>query len=139
MNRRQPIFGELRAAAAPFMLGVFLLAVQLAPFAHLVAHRPDHTHGGDRGHAAAHRAGVAHGHEHEPSPDDGPTPDHGQGSSAHFGLALVQGPTTFALPLPAERLAPLPVATPGGPLDPDLLQRTGRGPPVLPRLALLGS
>jgi hypothetical protein len=50
------------------MLGVFLLASQLAPLAHMATHRAGHTHGpqlatfDESGHDAAHRAGQPHAH-----------------------------------------------------------------------------
>ena len=68
MRSRQPTFRELRRAAAPVLLGVFLLATQLAPLAHLATHRPGHTHGpplatfDESRHDAAHRDGQPHAH-----------------------------------------------------------------------------
>lgn len=68
MRSHQPTFRELRRAAAPVMLGVFLLATQLAPLAHLATHRAGHTHGpqpatlDESSHEAAHRDGRTHAH-----------------------------------------------------------------------------
>ena len=65
---------EVRQTAGPFLLVVFLLATQVAPLAHLVTHRADHTHGPAAGaaahhadHEAAHRAGRPH--VHRPAPN----------------------------------------------------------------------
>jgi hypothetical protein len=66
--RHQPTFRDLRRAAAPGMLAVFVLASQLAPLAHLATHRAGHTHGphlaafAESDHDAAHRDGQPHAH-----------------------------------------------------------------------------
>lgn len=68
MGTHPPTFRELRRAAAPVLLGVFLVATQLAPLAHLATHRAGHSHGrhlgtpAESGHDAAHRNGQAHVH-----------------------------------------------------------------------------
>jgi hypothetical protein len=66
----------VRQPAARALLAAFLLTAQAGPVAHLITHRPDHTHGpelspptGDAAaHAAAHAAGAPH--EHAVSPDE---------------------------------------------------------------------
>jgi len=67
---------DIRRVAGPVLLGVFVLAAQLAPVAHLATHRNDHTHGpelgalGDAAHEAAHRAGQPHAHADDLTPDE---------------------------------------------------------------------
>ena len=145
------------------MLGVFLLATQLAPLAHLATHRAGHTHGprlaafDELDHDAAHRLGQPHAHdaagreaslpwgnEHadadqgadDPARRSGGVPDrdHGRESISHFGLALNEGPPPPVVPAPAETIA--------APLDarPRAQHWTGhpqpptRGPPDSTRL-----
>lgn len=66
----------IRRVAGPVLLGVFVVAAQLAPVAHLATHRNDHTHGpalgtdGDAAHEAAHRAGLPHAHADELTPEE---------------------------------------------------------------------
>ena len=125
------------------LLVLFLLGVQLGPVAHLASHRDDHTHGPDsiaRAHAGAHRDGRAHDHHQADDRRDGPSPPdparehdsgHGQWNSAHFGLALLEGPPPPSLPRPAERLVPVASAVMPPPLPPDDHAPPVRGPPRL--------
>lgn len=90
----------------------------------------DHDHDADHQDADHHGAApVEHGpagHHH-----DVPGGDHGQGSSAHFLLALVDGPPPPFLPPPSETLAPAP-DTPCESWSPaPLPQPPARGPPRL--------
>ena len=124
------------------LLVLFLLGVQLGPAVHLASHRDDHTHGLDstaRAHAGAHRDGRAHAHhqaddrrEGPASPDSSPEdPGHGQWNSAHFGLALLDGPPPPGLPPPADRLVPVASAVIQPPFPPDDHAPPVRGPPRL--------
>jgi hypothetical protein len=144
----------IRPFVARLLLWVYVVAAQIAPFAHLSTHRNDHTHGpelgagGDAAHEAAHRAGQAHSH----APDDsgltdeerawlagedtppashshGPV-DHGRDSASHFGLALLQGPPPPLVPPPAETIAPPPADPLRGHDAPALAQPPARGPPA---------
>lgn len=95
---------DIRRVAGPVLLGVFVVAAQLAPVAHLATHRNDHTHGPELGtlddaaHEAAHRAGPVHDHADELTPEerawlngddaaaaqgDGPAGTTGNGAPAH--------------------------------------------------------
>ena len=124
------------------LLVLFVVAVQLGPVVHLSGHRNDHTHGAAttaRAHASAHRAGVPHDHtgaeddeergSRQTPPQDEQPPDHGRGSSAHFDLALIDGPPPLSLPLPADHLAPRPAADPRSPRAPARHRSAVRGPP----------
>jgi hypothetical protein len=104
MRTRRAQFATLRQDSAPLLLLVFLLGAVLSPVLHLSVHRDDHSHGlgSGRSHAAAHRAGLPHEHSHGPADDTG-EPDHGRGSSAHFGLALLQAPASTGRPSPCRR------------------------------------
>ncbi|MCC7031462.1 MAG: hypothetical protein IT179_01350 [Acidobacteria bacterium] len=81
----------IRRVAAPVLLGVFVVAAQLAPVAHLATHRNDHTHGpelgtlGDADHDAAHRAGLPHAHLDELTADEGAWLDGAEDSAATAG------------------------------------------------------
>ena len=148
---------RIRPLAGGLLLGVFLLAAQLAPLAHLATHRPDHTHGPETGHdhAAAPRAAHSHDHDHDhddanhddddwfaddhgESPDhdhDGTAPadptssEHGRASAAHFDLALLDGPPPPFLPPPADTLALPPDTVARWHHAPALPQPPARGPP----------
>ena len=146
----------IRRIAGPVLLGVYVLAAQLAPVGHLATHRNDHTHGpefealGDAAHEAAHRAGRAHDHgdatgdaltpderawlagEDAPAEHshDSPAHDHGRGSVAHFALALLQGPPPPIVPPPAETIAAPPDEALLGHDAPALPQPPARGPPA---------
>lgn len=158
MRRTTGTHARMRASAARLMLGVFLLAAQLAPLGHLATHRNDHTHGPDAatGREAARHAGRAHEHDddhddadhthddgfaddHGDAPahdhDDGapadPTsPEHGRASAAHFDLALLDGPPPPFLPPPAETLAPPPDVVARWHHAPAPPQPPARGPPT---------
>jgi hypothetical protein len=141
MLHRRARFADFRQDGAPMLLVLFVLAVQLGPAAHLAAHRNDHTHGGSpaAAHEAAHRAGHPHVHRvEEPADADSappgssdPGPDHGQGTSAHFGLALLDGPPPPDLPPPAEWLAARRTDDARQPLPPVRQTPPARGPPHL--------
>jgi hypothetical protein len=148
LERIQPLAGRL-------LLGVFLLAAQLAPLAHLATHRPDHTHGPEPGHdhEAAPRAAHSYDHDHDDAdhdhdgwfaddhgessdhghdgtaPADPTSSEHGRASAAHFDLALLAGPPPPFLPPPAETLAPPPDAVARWHHAPALPQPPARGPP----------
>lgn len=156
MPHHQGLIQSIRRIAGPVLLGVFVLAGQLAPVGHLATHRNDHTHGpefatlGDAAHEAAHRAGRAH--EHGDTTDDGltaeerawlageeappehshgaPGHDHGRESIAHFGLALLQGPPPPIVPPPSAAIAPPPDVALSGYDAPALPQPPSRGPPA---------
>lgn len=125
------------------LLVLFLLAVQLGPAAHLAFHRDDHTHGAGisaRAHAGAHRAGLAHVHHRAdprraapvtPDPAREERPGHGQGNSAHFGLALLDAPPSPGVPRPAERLVVDAAPALRPPFPPDRQAPPVRGPPPL--------
>lgn len=107
MRRPDDTLERIRPLAGPVLLGVFLLAAQLTPLLHLAAHRNDHSHGPEA--AADHDHGEPADLEHH---NDDTTPaaphpsnDHGQASSAHFGLALLEAPPPPFLPPPADTLA----------------------------------
>ena len=158
MLHHRGLIQSIRRIAGPVLLGVFVLAGQLAPVGHLATHRNDHTHGpefttlGDAAHEAAHRAGRAHDHgevtddaltpeerawlsgevaaaEHS---DETPSHDHGRESAAHFGLALLQGPPPPLVPPPAEAVAAPPDEALLGYDAPALPQPPSRGPPACP-------
>ena len=138
MHASRARFASLRQDVAPLLLLVFLLGAVLTPVLHLSAHRDDHSHGlGDHPrHAAAHRAGLPHEHSETPADDNGP-PDHGRGSSAHFGVALLQAPPVPAVPRPAETIVPRAAAAARRPLPPLLPQQPVRGPPAVSRFSPL--
>lgn len=132
MHASRARFASLRKDVAPLLLLVFLIGAVLTPVVHLSAHRDDHSHGVSRTHAAAHRAGLPHEHPETPAEDDAPA-DHGSGSSAHFGLALLQAPPAPAVPVPAETVARRAGPSPRQPLPPILLPQPVRGPPAVSR------
>ncbi|MGE3888189.1 MAG: hypothetical protein AB7H81_17280 [Vicinamibacterales bacterium] len=158
---------DIRRVAGPVLLGVFVVAAQLAPAAHLATHRNDHSHGpefgtlDDAAHDAAHRAGLPHDHGDELTPEErawlngddapieygdgtaattgdaapphshgSPLHDHGRGSVAHFGVALVEGPPPPLVPPPAETIAPPPDARARDHRAPARPQPPARGPPA---------
>ena len=159
MRRPHSMLERIRPTAGRLLLGVFLLAVQLSPLAHLATHRNDHTHGPDAAdaHEAAHRGGHAHehddadhetddadadhGHDDAVTHDDAdhdhddrtpPRPsssDHGRASAAHFDLALLDGPPPPFLPPPAATLALPPDVHARWHHAPALPQPPARGPP----------
>ena len=156
MGRPHSMLERIRPTAGRLLLGLFLLAAQFAPLAHLATHRNDHTHGPDvtSDHEAAHRAGRAHDHDddadHGHGHDDAATrddhgdadhdhgdgtpqrpasPEHGRASAAHFDLALLDGPPPPFLPPPAETLAPPPDVYARWHHAPALPQPPARGPP----------
>lgn len=152
MLQAQTILARLRPFAGLVLLGLFLLAAQLAPLSHLASHKNDHTHGPElgvtaAGHEAAHRSGLAHQHDAVPAaapapaahddaasdetPADAPAPDHGRGSSAHLGLALLEAPRALFLPPPASTEALAPDAPLHEHPDPPRRQTRARGPPAL--------
>jgi hypothetical protein len=159
MRSHQATFRELRRAAGPVLLGVFLLATQLAPLAHLTTHRAGHTHGpqlatfDESGHEAAHHDGRPHAHardlslprhgEHvdtdlasdDPARRSGGVPDHDHGreSISHFGLALNEGPPPPMVPAPAGTIATPPDARPRAQQSSLRPQPPTRGPPDLTR------
>ncbi len=142
MRRPDLTLERIRPLAGPVLLGVFLLAAQCSPLVHLATHRSDHTHGPDTApdldddghdddHDHAEPADLDH-HDDDKTPAAPQSPtDHGRASSAHFGLALLEGPPTPFLPPPADTLAPPPDIAlrrhhaPSQPLPP------ARGPPRL--------
>ncbi len=152
MRQHDLTLERIRPTAGRLLLGVFLLAAQLAPLAHLARHRNDHTHGPE---TADHHAAAVDDHEHEhehadehdhdgwfaedhgDAPDhdhDGSapppaSPDHGRDSVAHFALALVEGPPPPYLPPPASTLAPPPDDVARWHHAPALPQPPARGPP----------
>ena len=147
--------GRIRPTAGPVLLGVFLLAAQVAPVAHLATHHDGHTHGpeldpveldGDHVDADHHHDEIDdydHHANHDPADHDhapangapsssrGPSHGHGQGSPAHFGLALVEAPPPAFLPPPAETIALPPDTVPQGRCAAHLRQPPARGPPSL--------
>jgi hypothetical protein len=131
MRTRRAQFATLRQDSAPLLLLVFLLGAVLSPVLHLSVHRDDHSHGlgSGRSHAAAHRAGLPHEHSDGPADDTG-EPDHGRGSSAHFGLALLQAPPAPGVPVPADALVRRADPSRRQPLPPVLPQQPVRGPPA---------
>lgn len=157
MTIRRPHTSARRRGAARLLLGVFVVAAQLAPVGHLATHRNDHTHGpelaglANAAHEAAHRSGLAHSHGPESDEltaeelawlfpngapdapvDSGNTPahDHGRESVSHFGLALLQGPPPPLVPPPAEAVTPQPDIPLSGHVAPPLPQPPARGPPA---------
>lgn len=100
-------------------------------------HRHDHVDA-DHDHAAAVARSDAPEARPQPAPGttsshdhEAPSSQHGRGSSAHFGLALIDGPAPLFLPPPPETLAPAPDVSPA-PYDPaPLPQPPARGPPHL--------
>jgi hypothetical protein len=69
MHWDQRALARTRPAVGAVLLGVFLLATQFAPVAHLATHRDDHTHGptGDHGRPqrSAARTDAVHDHPHD--------------------------------------------------------------------------
>jgi hypothetical protein len=150
MRQHDLTLARIRPTAGRLLLGVFLLAAQLAPLAHLARHRNDHTHGPE---TADHHAVAADDHEHEDEHDHGgwfadddhgdvpdhdhdggvppppAAPDHGRDSMAHFALALVEGPPPPYLPPPASTLASPPDDVARSHHAPALPQPPARGPP----------
>lgn len=156
MRRHDLTLERIRPLAGRLLLGVFLVAAQLAPLAHLARHRNDHTHGPE---ATSHHAAAVndHGHEHDDEHDDEhehdgwftdddhgeaadhdhdgdapaapASPDHGRDSVAHFALALLEGPPPPYLPPPASTLAPPPDQVARSHHAPALPQPPARGPP----------
>lgn len=104
----------------------------------------DHDHGGTHG-GWAWLAAIVGGHhhddedaefarrdaDHEPDHehDRQPADDHGDGSSAHFLLALVDGPPPLFLPPPPETQAAPPDAAIRTAVPAPLPQPPARGPP----------
>lgn len=153
MRQRHFTLERIRPLAGRLLLGIFLLAAQLAPLAHLATHRNDHTHGPETGHdhEAAPHAALAHDHddadhdhddwfgddhgdasEHEhdgTTPADPTSSEHGRASAAHFDLALLDGPPPPFLPPPAETLALPPDVVARWHHAPALPQPPVRGPP----------
>jgi hypothetical protein len=148
MRQRHFTLERIRPMAGGLLLGVFLLAAQLAPLAHLATHRNDHTHGPETGHdhAATPRAALSHDHDHDDwfaddhgessdhdhessAPADPTSSEHGRASAAHFDLALLDGPPPAFLPPPAETLALPPDAVARWHHAPALPQPPARGPP----------
>ena len=152
MRQHDLTLERIRPTAGRMLLGVFLLAAQLAPLAHLATHRNDHTHGPEAGeHTTAPRPALPHGHddadhdhddwfgddhgeasEHEhdgTAPVDPTSPEHGRASAAHFDLALLDGPPPPFLPPPAETLALPPDVVARWHHAPALPQPPVRGPP----------
>lgn len=143
--RRQPRLLEgIRTIAGRLLLGVFVLAAQLAPLAHLATHRNDHTHGPEAAPRTSHDHDDDHDHDHGHDADhtdspehdhDGGAPpeptsrEHGRTSAAHFDLALLDGPPPPFLPPPAETLAPAPDVIARWHHAPALPQPPARGPP----------
>jgi hypothetical protein len=141
-------FREIRQAAGPVLLAVFLLAGVAGPVAHLATHGDDHSHGtADRAHAldhdAAHRSGVPHDHPEvgrapgaaaEPTErqDDYPAParEHGRATLAHLDAALIEGPPPAEPPAPGGTLTLVhdPALRPAA--APSLPQPPSRGPPA---------
>jgi len=136
MRQHDLTLERIRSFAGLLLLGVFLLAAQLAPLAHLARHRNDHTHGPETAdhHAAAvddheHEHEHADEHDHDGSAPPPASPDHGRDSVAHFALALVEGPPPPFLPPPADTLAPPPDDVARWHHAPALPQPPVRGPP----------
>lgn len=76
-----------------------------------------------------HRDAAAREHDHEH--DRQPAGDHGDGSSAHFLLALVVGPPPLFLPPPPETQAAPPDAVVRSSVPAPLPQPPARGPPAV--------
>lgn len=146
MRRPDATLARIRPLARPVLLGVFLLAAQGTPLVHLATHH-DHTHGPeaaadddhgdseDDGHVHEHddRHASAHLDHHDEGTPAAPPPshDHGRVSSAHFGLALLEGPPTPFLPPPAATLARPPDIVPRRHHAPAKPHPPVRGPPRL--------
>jgi hypothetical protein len=97
-----------RCRAATFQLAAFLGGGVAAPVWHLAGHRPDHAHGPDGSAITFHvHEGERHGEDDESAPPDAHETgasrvplEHGHGSLAHFGLALLGAPPAVPLPKP---------------------------------------
>lgn len=130
-----------RLAAAALFLG----ATTLLPAVHLAFHDRDHDHAGGtiryerHRHETPHRHGngKAHthgksGHRHAPPPADQDDPRHGDGSLAHFALALGES-GSFAVASVSE---PLTAGSPILSADPPAIHSgfhasdPARGPPA---------
>jgi len=111
MRRPHSLLERIRPTAGRLLLGLFLLAGQFAPLAHLATHRNDHTHGPDvtSEHEAAHRAGRAHdhddfdhqadddadhGHDHDDDHDHAVTRDDHDDTDHDHGGGTPQGPAS---------------------------------------------
>ncbi len=126
-----------RQASGWLLLAAYLMAGQLAPFAHVSTHRPDHSHGpgapSSQNHDDDHDHEVPpptsartdeedndHDHPHPPTdlpaaPADPapatPNEDHEAGSILHFDLALIDEPAPHPLPAPGDAvIAPVALA-----------------------------
>jgi len=94
-SARKPVFGLL----------VFVFGLVVGPLLHLVDHHADHTHLPDGRVDAGHAHGFAHHHDHDHEADheddhddpEPPDPAHGNGSTQHFGCALLV-PLAFVTP-----------------------------------------
>lgn len=110
-------------------LVVVLFGVLLGPLVHSIGHRPDHVHGPGGvthygvlpfSHEDAHARGLAHAHPGDPSqhrhaPADhghpvGSPVEHGEGSLAHFGVAVLAPPLFAVRPTEGSLLVAAPVA-----------------------------
>ena len=154
MRRSQGTLARLRPAAGAVLAGVFLLAAQVVPMAHLATHRDNHTHGPERDpfahdhpadsdhdhddddHSVARKADhddADHDHgddaDHDRGSDRPAHRQHGQASAAHFGLALLEGPLPPFLPPPAETTAAPLDAVLRGRCSAPHPQPPARGPP----------
>lgn len=97
-----------------------------------------HSHGGadhDDRRTAARPAAIGDRDHHATAPPSGrdhgvPASEHGRGNSAHFGLALIDGPPPLFLPAPPETLAPAPDVHPRAYRPAPLPQPPARGPPA---------
>lgn len=134
MRRQLTTLERTRPLAGRLLLGVFVLAAQFAPLAHLATHRNDHTHGPESAPVdrSASHGSRAHDHDdadHDHDEDTPASPEHGRASAAHFDLALLDGPPPPFLPPPADTLAPPPDDVARWHHAPALPQPPARGPP----------
>lgn len=129
-------------------LVVILFGVLLGPLLHAAGHRPDHVHGPGGvthygvlpfSHEEAHARGLSHSHD-EPAPPHRHEPreqghshdapfDHGEGSLAHFGVAMLAPPLLLIAPSERSLLVEAKVAAVEAPV---LAERRASAQPRAP-------
>ncbi len=83
MHWGQPTLAHTRPAVGAVLLGVFLLATQLAPVAHIATHRDDHTHGPAGDHEEPHRSAAPTDQAHGRQQPHGQPHDHDDHDDRH--------------------------------------------------------